>query len=404
MSDDSPQNSHRTVSEATRAAASHTGLLTGRLSLFFIALACLLLMRFFVPYFVERIQYAVTRGRQRAEVEVAEKALEKLPLEGLSQAYQLVSKRVGPSVVHINVRAVTEVMPNDEFAWLFGPSRRESQGQGSGVIIDQAGFVLTNHHVVEGATEIEVSLADGRVVSAEVIGSDAPSDLAVLRISAKNLIAAQWGDSDQLEPGALVWALGSPFGLEHSITFGILSAKNRQGLSNSAYLDFLQTDAAVNPGNSGGPLVDARGTVVGINTAILGDSYRGISFAIPSSVARDVYQRLKADGRLQHGWLGVSLADLDEQNARELGLPASRGAYVVAFAVVPNVPSPAERAGIRVGDLILSWNGVDVPDSKTLSRLIARTEVGAAIDVILLRRGQTETLSVVLGVRPRQMN
>jgi S1-C subfamily serine protease len=369
-----------------------------------IALACLLLLRFFVPYFAEQIQYAVTRGRQRAEVEIAAESLGELPLRGLSQAYQLVSKRVGPSVVHINVRAVTEVQPNDEFAWLFGPRRRESQGQGSGVIIDKEGFILTNHHVVQGATEIEVSLADGRVVSAEVVGGDAPSDLAVLRIHANNLIAAQWGDSDQLEAGALVWALGSPFGLEHSITFGILSAKNRQGLSNSPYLDFLQTDAAVNPGNSGGPLVDARGTVVGINTAILGDSYQGISFAIPSSVARHVYERLKADGQLQHGWLGVSLLDLDEEMARELRIPVSSGAYVAAFVASASSPSPAQRAGVRVGDVIVSWNGVPVPDSKTLSRLIARTQVGTSVDVIVLRLGKQETVSVVLGARPRQVN
>ena len=205
--------------------------------------------------------------------------------------------------------------------------RWETGGQGSGVIIDPAGYILTNYHVVRGANEIRISLSDGRKVDANLVGRDAATDLAVLKVAADGLLAAEWGDSNDLEVGALVWAVGSPFGLQRSITFGILSAKNRAGVAGTVYQDFLQTDAAVNPGNSGGPLVDARGRVVGINTAIVGEAYQGISFAIPSSVARGVYERLKTTGRVERaGWVSVSrmsrtrwLNDCDFPRSRERG-------------------------------------------------------------------------------------
>jgi len=269
--------------------------MSSRLYWFLTILAGLLLLRFFVPYFAEQISYAITYGRQRAEVEIAAEGQQNLPLRQLSKAFELVSNRVGPSVVHINVVS-NEQLPDDEAASIFG-SARQTQGQGSGVIIDEAGYIVTNNHVVRGARQIEVTLDDGRQFRATIIGTDAPTDLAVLKVNADNLIAAEWGDSDKLEVGALVWALGSPFGLQRSTTFGILSAKNRE----PGHRDFLQTDAAVNPGNSGGPLVDARGRLVGINTAIVGQTYQGISFAIPSSIAQRIYQRLKSEGRVGRG-------------------------------------------------------------------------------------------------------
>jgi S1-C subfamily serine protease len=379
--------------------------MANRLTWFLIALACLFLLRFFVPYFLEKIQYALTRGRERAELEIATAGLQELPLEQLSKASQLVSKRVGPSVVHIRVASVIDTGPTDESASFFGyRPPPEAEGQGSGVIVDAAGYILTNNHVVDGATEIQVSLSDGRVVDGEVVGVDALTDLAVIKIDADHLHAAEWGNSDELEVGALVWAVGSPFGLERTITFGILSAKNRSSRAGTAWQDFLQTDAAVNPGNSGGPLVDAGGRIVGINTAIVGESYQGISFSIPSSVARRVYEKLRKSGRVERGWLGVRLGDVTEELAREFSLSVSRGAYIHAVENDRRNPAPAQQAGIRPGDIVTSWNGKEVTDGATLSRLVARTEIGTDAEIVVVRQGRELTLSVHVGERPLRLN
>ena len=194
--------------------------------------------------------------------------------------------------------------------------------------MDAAGYVLTNNHVIRGASSIQVSLADGRKVKAMVIGRDGATDLAVLKIDADGLVPATFGDSESAETGALVWAVGSPFGLERTVTYGILSASTAQGLAGNPSQDFLQTDAAVNPGNSGGPLVDSSGQVIGINTAIVGDAYQGISFAIPSNVAQEIYERIKV-GR---GWLGVQMGAMDEVRAHAAGMKETTGVYIAAFA------------------------------------------------------------------------
>jgi serine protease Do len=204
-----------------------------------------------------------------------------------------------------------------------------------------------------------------------------------------------------MEVGSPVWAVGSPFGLEHSVTFGILSAKNRAGQAGTVYQDFLQTDVAVNPGNSGGPLVDAHGRVIGINTAIVGQAYQGISFAIPSDVARDVYQRLKSDRRVARGWLGVLLDDVDEERARLLGLPDAGGAYIEEI-VESFGPSPAGRGGIKSGDVIVRFNGIEIDSGMTLSQQVGRTAVGASVPVVLFRKGKQVEVSVKLGERPEQ--
>lgn len=371
-----------------------------RLTFFLIALATLLLLRYFVPHFAEQVQYSMARGRQRAEVEVASEALGKLPLDALSKAYQLISKRVGPSVVHIRVSGVIEPGPLDEYDSLFGP--RQTQGEGSGVIVDEEGYIVTNNHVIAGATNIEVSLSDGRVVGARVVGSDALTDLAVLQTDATGLIAAEWGDSDALEVGAMVWAVGSPFGLQRSITFGILSAKNRDSDPGAAWKNYLQTDAAVNPGNSGGPLIDAQGRVIGINSAIVGESYQGISFAIPSSIARGIYQKIRESGTVARGWLGVQLGDVTAQMAEEFELSVSYGAYVHAVVGNRRNPSPAQRAGIRPGDIIISWNDQKVVDSGTLTRLVADTEVGSDVEAVVIRSGREITLNVRVEMRQMQ--
>jgi len=188
--------------------------------------------------------------------------------------------------------------------------------------------------------------------------------------------------------------------LQRSITFGILSAKNRAGVAGTVYQDFLQTDAAVNPGNSGGPLVDARGRVVGISTAIVGEAYQGISFAIPSSIARGVYERLKSTGRVERGWLGVSLEDVSDEMAERLRLPSASGARVMGVYTHASRPSPAQEAGLQSDDVIVRWDGRPTPDSATLSQLVARTEVGATVDVAAIRGGVEQVFQVRVGQRP----
>ncbi|MCA9121099.1 MAG: trypsin-like peptidase domain-containing protein [Planctomycetaceae bacterium] len=383
-----------------REAATRTA---NRLSWFLAALTALLLVRFLVPYLAEQIQYSVTRGQQRAELEAAKEGLKQLPLRELSTAYQLVSKRVAPSVVHINVASTLVrggVVPMDP---RFQQLHPEARGQGSGVIVDREGYIVTNNHVVTDATEIQVTLSDGRVVTGEVVGIDALTDLAVLKIEAADLEAAEWGDSDRLDAGALVWAVGSPFGLQHSITFGIVSAKHRS--SGTAWQDFLQTDAAVNPGNSGGPLVDVNGNIVGINTAIVGEAYQGISFAIPSSIAKQVYENLRTSGRVERGWLGAQLGDVTDEVAREFNLTVTRGAYIVAVVTTdPRNPSPAQRAGIRPGDIVVRWNERDITDGATLTRLVAAATIGSDVEVVIVREGREVTLTVNIDERPLQIN
>ena len=348
---------------------------------------------FLVPPCAERVQYAITRGKERALHDVAREQRDDLTLANLSRACQDVPKRVGASVVSISA---TRVAPGDELAALL--RRFEDTDQGSGVIVDPGGFILTNYHVVAAASETRVTLSDGRQFNATVVGWDVPTDLALLRVPAQGLAAAEWGDSDELEVGALVWAVGNPFGLRRTVTFGILSAKNRAGLAGNEQHDLLQTDAAVNPGNSGGPLVDARGRVVGINWAIVGKAYQGISFAIPSSVARQVYQRLKDSGMSEKAWLGVGLADVDAETGRRLGLQDSAGARVERVA--PD--SPAQQAGLQPDDVIIRWKGEPVRDSAELSLLVLRTDVGTTAEITIIRQGRELTLPVRL--KPRSAN
>jgi serine protease Do len=283
----------------------------------------------------------------------------------------------------------------------WGPLPRvPTDGQGSGCIVDASGYILTNYHVIRDARDISVSLADGRRVPGQVVGFDPLTDVAVLKIDADKLIAAEWGDSDTAEVGALVWAVGSPFGLERTITSGILSAKHRAGLAGTPYQDFLQSDAAVNPGNSGGPLVNSEGEVIGINTAIVGDAYQGVSFAIPSSVAREVFDRIRDEGEVRRGWLGVALDLVDDQRASELGLPGTTGVYILTVVDQAQGGSPAAKAGIQPGDVILRFNDVEVANPATLSTLVAKTAIGSKARVVVFRDGQEVTLEATIGLRP----
>ncbi|NLY00830.1 MAG: PDZ domain-containing protein [Rhodopirellula sp.] len=365
---------------------------------FMLVLLALLLGLLISPYIAEKIVYGVNRGRERARTEVARAALADMP--DSASRYTIVAQAIAPSVVGIDT--VRIVQSRDEMAFLFRQPRLEAQGEGSGVIIDEAGYIITNFHVIDGASEASVKLSDGRVIrDVQVVGADPPTDIAVLKIEASGLTAAPWGDSDELQVGAPVLAVGNPFGLERTVTAGIISAKDRRGVvGNVGYQDFLQTDAAVNPGNSGGPLVNMSGEVVGINTAIYGRAYQGISFAIPSRMARDVYDQLKATGKItQRGWLGIEMTPVTPQLAEQLNLNTIEGGLVAA--VIEG--SPAERAGIKPGDLIVRWNADPINEPGDLSLAVARTKPNTKAEVTVLRDGKEEKLTVEVGSRPLEI-
>jgi serine protease Do len=359
-----------------------------------VTIAALVLTFTWLPTLVEDVAAAIRRGPEKAAAEAAREALMGVNAKSLSAGFELIPKAVAPSVVHINVIQRNNNLP-DEIAQLV--PHGEAASQGSGAIVDPAGYIVTNYHVVKGATKIEVKLSDGSEVPAERVGIDPLFDLAVLKINAGHeLTAIPWGDSDELVPGSLVWALGSPFGLDHTVTFGIVSAVDRTAVSGNPFQDFLQTDAAVNPGNSGGPLVNVRGELVGINTAILGQSFQGVSFSLPSNKAKEVYEELKANGTVARGWLGIEMADVTPDIADSLGLPAPEG--VLVRTVIRG--TPAAEGGLRPADVIVNWGGTPVPNRLALGRLVADTAVGSDVQVEVYRRGQLTTLTITVGQRP----
>jgi S1-C subfamily serine protease len=364
-----------------------------------VALIAFLIFLIALPGVVERVTHAVNAGPERAAAEAAREALQTVDMRKLSDGFGLVAKAVGPSVVHISTRQRVSRGNGDEFAELFGTPRREALGQGSGVIVDAEGYIVTNYHVVRSARDVRVRLSTGREVAAEVIGTDALTDLAVLKVSADGLVAATWGDSDALEVGSFVWALGSPFGLDHSVTFGIVSNKARPGI-NKAFQSFLQTDAAVNPGNSGGPLVNVKGEVIGINTAIVGPSYQGVSFALPSNTARQVFEQLRGSGSIDRGWLGVEMMEITPEVAQQFGLDETSG--VLVRGVVRD--SPAANANIQPGDILLEWNGTPVNNPVELSRLVAQTPIESNANCVVSRGRQRVTLEVRVGKRPPEIS
>ncbi len=380
---------------------------SGGVVVWMLAMVIVLLMAsMLVPRMVEEVQYSLARGRQRADHELAGQLLQTASLTEVSRASQLVSLRIGPSVVIINVNSAPaneEALTEDELLQRFGQRPHDALGQGSGVVVSADGYILTNHHVVRDAQEIRVTFSDGRRMAAQRAGVDNLTDLALLKVDATNLIPAEWGDSDELQVGSLIWAVGSPFGLERSVSFGILSAKNRGGIAGSPHQDFLQTDAAVNPGNSGGPLVDVQGRVVGINTAIVGQTYSGVSFAIPSNVAQQVAQRLQSGGYVPRAWLGVELSSVSEQQAQRLGLASARGAFIAR--IVENLQdSPAHRAGLQPGDVVMRWNGAEIAEPAMLSQLVAKSKIGTTIPVLVWRDGQEVSIDITVVERPREFN
>lgn len=334
-------------------------------------------------------------------------------------SYRDIVKRVLPAVVSIDAKSLdpkpaapapvpknTQIPPGaaDEFRGFFAaaepaPRTDPNLGFGSGVLIDPAGVVLTNFHVVEGADTVEVSLQDGRKFTSKDIRRDAKTDLAVVRLDAgKPLPALDLGDSDAMEVGDRVLAVGAPFGLAGSVTHGIVSAKSRQNLRLNQYEDFLQTDAAINPGNSGGPLVSLDGKVVGINAAIKTRSggFQGVGLAVSSNLARDVADQLLKNGAVRRGYLGVGIRELDDDLAARVGV--AKGAGVVVTKVYDN--SPAAKAGLAAGDVITSIGGVAVKDANALPRLAAKLPLNKDADLVYVRDGKAVTVPVTIVEQP----
>ena len=317
-------------------------------------------------------------------------------------------KKVSPAVVNIATRGtIRERGPqnpllDDPFFRRFfdvppdtGPRERPFQSAGSGVIFDaRSGYIVTNAHVVENATEITVTLQDGRDLKAEVIGSDAPSDVAVLKVKPDGLAQVPLGDSSKAEVGDFVVAIGNPFGLQHTVTSGIISGLSRSGINPDGYEDFIQTDASINPGNSGGALVNLRGELIGINTAILSRSGGniGIGFAIPVNMARSVMDQLIKFGSVKRGQLGVSMYTVTADIAHSLGLASATGALV--SQVVEG--SPAAKAGIRTGDVITTVNGQAVKSNSELRNSIGLLRVGDKVDIGLVRDGKPLKVTAVI--------
>ena len=314
-------------------------------------------------------------------------------------------EQISPAVVSISVSGSAAVTPlaQDEFLRRFfelppgGP--REVQSAGSGVIVDASrGYILTNHHVVENADSINVTLLDNRSMEARVVGSDAGSDLAVLQVPASNLAQMQFGNSDQLRVGDYVVAIGNPFGFSNTVTSGIVSGLSRSGMNPEGFEDFIQTDASINPGNSGGALVNLNGELVGINSVIVSRSGGniGIGFAIPVNMAREIMGQLIEFGRVSRGLLGVSINPLTSETAELYGLSDTSGALVAV--VTPD--SAAERAGIQINDVIVSVNDHRVRDPASLKNAIGLLRPGSEVRVGLIRDGRQQTITAVLGELP----
>jgi serine protease Do len=283
----------------------------------------------------------------------------------------------------------------DFFNRYFGdmPRTFETQSLGSGFIISPDGYILTNNHVVENATEITVILHNEKTYAAKVIGTDPKTDLALIKIDAKGLPTVKLGDSDKLKVGEWVMAIGNPFGLSETVTAGIVSAKGRV-IGSGPYDDFIQTDASINPGNSGGPLFNVEGEVVGINTAII-EQGQGLGFAIPINIARDLLSQLKK-GEVVRGWLGVVIQDVTPELAQSFGLKEPTGALVAD--IEPG--SPADKAGIKKGDIILKFNGKEITKTKELPTIVAMTPVGETVTVTILRDGKTSDVTLKVGKMP----
>ncbi len=336
---------------------------------------------------------------------------------GLVPGFSDIVKQVTPTVVNIAVdvtrgapRGPSRPLPPGPFGGPPGPPLppppapprppgRPDQSSGSGVIIGSDGYIVTNNHVVDNATEITVTLSDRREFKAKLVGADPKSDLAVIKIDAKDLPALKWADHEQLDVGDLVLAVGSPFGLTSTVTLGIISAMGRGNVGIADYEDFIQTDAAINPGNSGGALVNMDGELIGINTAIFSRTggSEGIGFAIPGSIAIDIVESLTKSGRVVRGWMGIAIQEVTPALAKSFKLPERRGGVLISDV---NENGPSARAGLQRGDVIIGFDDKKIENVSQLRNVVARTKVGQPSKVKVLRDGKPKVVTVKIGERP----
>ena len=337
------------------------------------------------PSLVGRIQYARTRAELAAIADVAAGAR----LAPVAKLFTTLPRLIRPAVVNVTADRKLQSFA-DEISALHGirPHGVTDESVGSGVIVEADGVIVTNFHVVARADTITVTLADDRSFPATLVGADAGTDLAVLKVDAGGLPTAAWGDSDALEVGEMVWAIGNPFGLDRTLTYGIISGLDRRGVAGDPLQEFLQTDAAINPGNSGGPLVDVNGRIVGITTAIAGHESKGIGFAIPSNTAREVAQAILRLGTVERGYLGLALRRPADGSEGALVLATERG-------------SPGDEGEIRRGDVIITFDGHPVSNPAELVLFLTRSEVGAKVELEILRDGKRMAIPVRVGRRPR---
>lgn len=334
-----------------------------------------------------------------------------LPVAGFAD----VAKTVTPAVVNITTSGAEEVSDesrprgkmDDFFGSPFGPRRfgppmepreRRGGGQGSGVIVSPDGYVLTNNHVIAGAKRVTVTLPDKREFTGRIVGSDPKSDIAVVKIDGTQLPTIPWGDSSRLQVGEYVLAIGNPFGLNSTVTLGIVSALGRGHMGITQYEDFIQTDAAINPGNSGGALVNTKGELIGINTAIFSQTggYQGVGFAVSTGMSKPIYESLVKTGKVVRGYLGIGIQDLNHDLAKSFGVKGSKGAVVTDV----KEEGPADKAGIKQGDVILSFEGTPIEDAVILQRAVTRSLVGSKATVKVMRDGQEKDLAVTIAELP----
>ena len=354
------------------------------------------------------------KGITKAENSKPPKELQDLKM--LSRSFIYVAKETTPAIVNISTTQTISMNRdnggnggNNELFEFFGddflekffnmPKEWEQNAMGSGVIVSEEGYILTNNHVIKNADEIKVKLQDEREFDAIVIGTDEKSDLAVIKIDGKDLPIAKLGNSDNLEVGEWVIAIGNPFGLNETVTAGIVSAKGRSGVGIADYEDFIQTDAAINPGNSGGALVNLDSEVIGINTAIAtrSGSFMGIGFAIPINMAQKVMLDLIEHGEVVRGWLGVAIQEVDNDIAEQFGLEDRQGVLISGFV---GENSPAKKAGMKIGDVIVKYDDIEVIDTAHLRNLVASTVVDEKIPIVIIREGKNKTIKVKIDEQP----
>ena len=366
------------------------------------SLAALFVIQLFYPNLLEK--------QPADDKSVVVKQAATLPIIASPGSYSAAAKKAMPAVVNIFTSKSAAVNPHQQFLddplfrHFFGDQQQEDQPQrenslGSGVIVSEQGLILTNHHVVEAADEIEVALADGRTMPARVVGTDPETDLAVLKVDVKDLPAITFADPEKSSVGDVVLAIGNPFGVGQTVTQGIISALGRNHLGINTFENFIQTDAPINPGNSGGALIDTDGNLVGVNSAIYSRSggSMGIGFAIPVSLAKQVMEQIIRQGSVTRGWIGIEAQDITPELAESFKLPQTSGSLIAGVVS----KSPAERAGLRPGDILLEIDGHQVVDSSSMLTLISGLKPNKQAMLKISRNEKELNIPVVIGKRPK---